>query len=1014
MIALMASRETREDARAVEGSLAGKRAMDRIRAKVDEIAGVERDLLAKRSATQNQAFATAYMISILGGAASLVIAIVMGIVLTRGVVAPIARMTGTMTALVKGDTGVEVPDIGRGDEIGAMAAAIQIFKQSIIERERVQAELAKREAKIRRLVDANIIGIFIWDAEGHTLDANDAFLQTLGYDRNDLAADRIHWKELTPLEWHERSARTVAELESDGIVHPYEKEFFRKDGSRVPVLLGAATFEPGGNQGVAFVLDLTERKRAEEALRASEERFRTLVQFSFDVYWESDAQHRFTRQEFAEGLADAPVPGSEIGKTRWEVPYLEPEEEAWRKHRETLDAHLPFRDFELARPAPDGGKRYVSVSGLPVFDETGRFIGYRGVGRHTTERKRIEEALRQREKELREVIETIPAMTVTIAPDGRDTFIGKRFSEYSGLSQEEARGSGWKVTVHPDDLDLYLHKWRPSLKSGDPVEFETRVRRADGEYRWFLARAVAQRDNQGNILKWYEVLTDIEDRKRAEAVLRDSEARVRRLVDANIIGVFTWRRDKTEDAVFRAVFHDVNDAFLRIVGYDREDLITRSVWILTPPDWQDRTQRAMAEMNLNGVFQPYEKEYIRKDGSRVPVLVGAAQTDDNAEEGVAFVLDLTDQKRAEAALRESEEQWKAVFENNPVMYFMVDATGTILSVNPFGAEQLGYRVDELIGRPVHILFHDADRERALRNKAFCLDHLGQALSWELRKLRKDGEARWVRETARAMLINNRPVLLIVSEDISEGRRAAEALREVQAELAHANRVAALGQLTASIAHEVNQPVAGVLSSGQAALRWLDRPDLEAARRAIERVIRDATRAGDVISGLRALVKKAPPRTESFDMNEAIREVIVVTRGEAAKSGISVKTQLAEGLPLIHGDRVQLQQVILNLIINAIEAMSGISKGPRELLIKTAKSESDCVSVTVQDTGPGLDPANSDRAFEAFYTTKPDGLGIGLSICRSIVEAHGGELAVTANMPHGAVFQFTVPTRGDGS
>ena len=247
---------------------------------------------------------------------------------------------------------------------------------------------------------------------------------------------------------------------------------------------------------------------------------------------------------------------------------------------------------------------------------------------------------------------------------------------------------------------------------------------------------------------------------------------------------------------------------------------------------------------------------------------------------------------------------------------------------------------------------------------------------------------------------------------AEARDSERRYREVQGELAHANRVAALGQLTASIAHEVNQPITGVLSGGQAALRWLDKPDPEAARRSIERVIRDATRAGEVISGLRALVKKAPPRRDNLDMNEAIREVIVITRGEAAKHGISVEAQLADGLPLVLGDRVQLQQVVLNLIINAIEAMSGLGEGPRRLLIKTATSGLNSVSVAVQDTGPGLDPASMRRAFEDFYTTKPDGLGIGLPICRSIVEAHGGTLSVTANVPRGAFFELTVPARED--
>ena len=1195
--------------------------------------------------------------------APVVFRMVLNLIYTVGIIWVVAKLRSSQEALRRSEKRFSRLNAELERRVAERTVQLQIANR----------DLAEREAKIGRLFDANVIGVFISDVEGRISEANDAFLRIVGYEREDLLSGRLRWAQMTPPEWQDRGARALEELAMNGTALPYEKEFFRKDGSRVPVLIGVASLEEGGNKGVAFVLDLTERKRAERALRESEERFRTLMQFSFDVYWETDAQHRFIWQDFSERVTDGPLPGSELGKRRWEVPYFDIDEEGWRKHRETLDAHLPFRDLEYGRPTPSGGKRWAAVSGLPMFDDAGRFIGYRGVSRHITERKRIEEALRQREKELREIVETIPAMTVTITADGRDAFIGKRFSEYSGLSEEDARGSGWKVTVHPDDLDLYLRSWRPSLISGDPVEFETRVRRADGEYRWFLARAVAQKDEHGNILKWYEVLTDIEDRKRAEAVLRERELRirrlfdaniigilisdfegrvveandaflgivgygrddliagrinlgdmtppewrelqersveeinssgtmpsrekeyfrkdgsrvpvlvggagleeggkqsigfvldlteqkqaeaalrqrdatVRRLVDANIIGVFTWRRDEAGDAVFRAVFRDVNDAFLRIVGYDREDLVTRSVWILTPPEWEDRTQRAMAEMKLNGSFQPYEKEYIRKDGSRVPVLVGAAgfgetveqgvafvldlteqkqaeaalrqrdamvrglvdaniigtftwrldkaggtgfrpvfqdvndaflrivgydredlvtgtgtstwiltppdwvdrtqraademqlngafqpyekvfirkdgsrvpvlvgaaQFGETAEQGVAFVIDLTEQKKSEAALRESEEQWKAVFENNPVMYFMVAETGTILSVNPFGAEQLGYTVDELIGRPVTIVFYEADREIVQKKAAACFEQPGQAMSWELRKVRKNGEMIWVRETARATLIRNRRVLLIVCEDITEGKRVAEALSEMQTELAHANRVAALGQLTASIAHEINQPIAGALSSGQAALRWLNKSDLESARRAIERVIRDATRAGDVISGVRTLGKKASPRAERFDINEAIREVIVITRGETAKNGISIETQLTEGLPLVQGIRVRLQQVILNLIINAIEAMSSVGEGPRKLLIKTVKSESDSISVAVQDTGPGLDPQNLERAFEAFYTTKPDGMGLGLSICRSIVEAHGGRLAVTANLPHGAIFQFTVRARGDGS
>jgi predicted ATPase/signal transduction histidine kinase len=235
-------------------------------------------------------------------------------------------------------------------------------------------------------------------------------------------------------------------------------------------------------------------------------------------------------------------------------------------------------------------------------------------------------------------------------------------------------------------------------------------------------------------------------------------------------------------------------------------------------------------------------------------------------------------------------------------------------------------------------------------------------------------------------------------------------REVQTELAHANRVATMGQLSASIAHEVNQPLTASVTNAQAALRWLrtQPPELEEVRQALGRIVRDGNRAGDVINRVRTLIKKAPSRKDALDINEAILEVIALTRVEAVKSSVSVEAQLAEGLPLIQGDRVQLQQVVLNLIVNAVEAMSDISDRPRELLIRTARGESDSVVVAVRDSGPGLAPASLERLFESFYTTKPGGLGMGLSICRSIIDSHGGQLSVTANEPHGAVFQFTLP------
>jgi C4-dicarboxylate-specific signal transduction histidine kinase len=249
---------------------------------------------------------------------------------------------------------------------------------------------------------------------------------------------------------------------------------------------------------------------------------------------------------------------------------------------------------------------------------------------------------------------------------------------------------------------------------------------------------------------------------------------------------------------------------------------------------------------------------------------------------------------------------------------------------------------------------------------------------------------------------------------AEARESEHQYREIQRELAHANRVATMGQLTASIAHEVNQPIAATVTNAHAGLRWLraQRPDIEEARQAFARIVENGNRAGEVISRIRALIKKAPPRKDGVMINDAILEVVALTHGEAVKNSVSVQTQLAEGLPIIVGDRVQLQQVILNLVINAIEAMSEMNEAPRELLLITEKAEPDGVLVAVRDWGPGLAPEHLERLFEAFYTTKPDGMGMGLSICRSIIEAHDGRLWASANPAGGAVFQFTLPVHSD--
>jgi C4-dicarboxylate-specific signal transduction histidine kinase len=248
-------------------------------------------------------------------------------------------------------------------------------------------------------------------------------------------------------------------------------------------------------------------------------------------------------------------------------------------------------------------------------------------------------------------------------------------------------------------------------------------------------------------------------------------------------------------------------------------------------------------------------------------------------------------------------------------------------------------------------------------------------------------------------------------DLTERKRADEALRELESDLAHMNRLTVIGELTASLAHKITQPIASARNNARAALNFLDQqsPDLGEVREALGCVVDDADRAGNIIDRIRDQIKKAPPRKHRFDLNEAINEVIVLARRAIAKNGVSVPTRVTEGLLPVQEDRVQLQQVILNLILNATEAMSAVDEGARELLISTEQSQTNGVLVAVRDSGPGIDPERIERVFDAFYTTKPSGVGMGLSICRSTINAHGGQLWADANEPGGVLFQFTLPS-----
>jgi PAS domain S-box-containing protein len=450
-----------------------------------------------------------------------------------------------------------------------------------------------------------------------------------------------------------------------------------------------------------------------------------------------------------------------------------------------------------------------------------------------------------------------------------------------------------------------------------------------------------------------------------------------------------------------------------MVGYDCEDLISGRVSrkALTPPERRERDMRTVAELNSTGNVQPFEKEYFRKDGSRVPVLVGGARFKEASNEAdVVFVLDLTERKRAEEALRESERSLRSAIDGIPGFVAILAPNGEIEAVNRQIVEYFGRPVEELRNWGTNGVVHPDDLPRLVElfTKSIAA---GVPFETEARVRRFDGEYRWFETRAVPIRDDSGRVTCWYNllTDIEDRTHALARLQQMQSDFAHINRISMMGELAASLSHEITQPIASARNNARAAQNFLKMqpPDLGEVREALACVVGDTDRAGDIIDRIREQMKKAPPRKERFDLNAAINEVIVLARSATNRDGVLVQTRLADGLLPIEGDRVQLQQVLLNLILNAAEAMGSVEVGVRELLISTEQDRTG-VLVAVRDSGPGIDPSHLERVFEAFYTTKSSGTGMGLSICRSIIDAHGGKLWAEANKPRGAVFQFTLP------
>ena len=666
--------------------------------------------------------------------------------------------------------------------------------------------------------------------------------------------------------------------------------------------------------------------------------------------------------------------------------------------------------------------------------------------------KRAEEALRTRDLSFRLIVDSIPTPVAVTSPSGEIEGVNQPALEYFGKTLEELKG--WKASdvIHPDDLQHTIDALMKAHETGQAFNVESRHRRADGIYRWFNVLGLPLRDTEGEILCWFHLLIDIDGRKRAEAQLA-GEKRLLEMVASNcpltdvLTALCKFVEDTSSDCYCGVYLIDWSGSKFRIgavpslpatfndpvdgltvspqVGPCGVAALTKTQVIATDlesdPLWQSSAIRPLAlahglrshwstpiyaqEGRVLGTFAIFNREPASPTQIQQDLI---AQVTHIASIAIERALSEAALKRSEAFLAEAQHLSR------------IGSFAWRLATNEITWSEQLYRIFEfdpqvtvtleLIGTRVHPEDLTLLQDMIERARSAATD-----FQYEHRLLMPDHSVKYLHMIAHGTLNEDGELEYIGAvQDVTNRRLSEEALGNARSELAHVARVMSLGALTASIAHEVNQPLSGIITNANTCLRMLaaDPPNVDGARETARRTIRDGERAAAVITRLRALFSKKDATIESVDLNEATREVIALSLNELQRNRVILRSELADNLPPVAGDRVQLQQVILNLVRNASDAMSGVDDRQRQLLIRTEPDEGGQVRLSVQDAGVGFDPQVMDRLFDSFYTTKNDGMGIGPSVSRSIIASHHGRLWATLNEDPGATFSFSIPFAHD--
>jgi PAS domain S-box-containing protein len=683
---------------------------------------------------------------------------------------------------------------------------------------------------------------------------------------------------------------------------------------------------------------------------------------------------------------------------------------------------------------------------LALFSITSLFVNFISSAQRSAKDAALQaEAKAARaERELRLITDTIPALVWSAFPDGAVEYFNQRWLAYTGLTLEQARGWGFIDAYHPEDRASVRHFTSRGIRHGasaNDIQTEARLRGVDGTYRWFLGRAVALPDEAGNIIRWYGTTIDIEDRKRAEDALRRSEAYQAEAQRLSHTGSFGWTVSSGD------IFW--SDESYRIFEYDPATRATIDIVLnRVHPDDVELVRQVINRATAHREAFDFEHRLLMPDGSVKHLNVVAHPSIDETGElqFVGGVMDITARKRSEAALRNSEQRYRDLFQHMPIALWQLNASKLVELFKGLRAEgviELGSYIDQhpnFLQQLMDAVTIEEVNDRTIemlgaRDRSEILGSMSRFAHIHPDAFRRGVESRWRgepthQEETKLLTLDGRVIDVLLSAtrpglikdpdmslvgiiDITERVRAREMLQRLQADFAHAARVSMLGELTASIAHELNQPLAAIVTNGEVGLRLLNRSELDLAelRELAKCVVDDGRRAADIIARVRTMAMRQAPEHTLLSIDEVIREALTFLRHEVLSHGLMVMHDPNPSAPKVLGDRTQLQQVFVNLTANAIQAMAQMESTRRRLAIRIALSDPHTLCCTFEDSGPGIEPEHLDHLFDSFFTTKEAGMGLGLPISRSIVEAHGGYIRVDNESAYGgARFSFTLPAK----